>query len=66
MERWVGADSYSNMIISVDKTIKTRAGTFRNVVAVKSGHYVNYYAPNVGFILTTYKGKAMYELVHLK
>ncbi len=63
---WVGADSYSNTIISVDKTIKIKAGTFRNVVAVKSGHYVNYYAPNVGFILTTYKGKAMYELVRLK
>ena len=69
--KWNGYDNIdgsSLTIISVNKTIKTKAGTVSNVVAVKriNTGYVNYYAPNVGWILETLDGKAATELVRLQ
>lgn len=51
-------------ITSVNGTLKTPAGTFKSVVTVKSEDgYVNYFAPNVGFIKGTYNGKTTSELI---
>lgn len=45
-------------ILSTTVTVKTSAGTFKNVVKVKSGSYISYYAPNKGLIKTmSKKGK---------
>lgn len=72
-------DNYKFKIIDSKKTIKTKAGIFKNVVVVKisdsigKDYRVNYYAPNVGTILssradksTNYKVKKDYVLIKLK
>jgi uncharacterized protein YraI len=53
-------------ITSINGTLKTPAGTFKNVVTVKSSEgYTSYYAPNVGFIKGIYNGKTSSELISL-
>ncbi|USK71182.1 SH3 domain-containing protein [Peribacillus asahii] len=54
-------------ITAVNKTVKTHAGTFKQVVEVTADEGVKmYYAKNVGLIKTTYKGKTTGELYQLK
>lgn len=56
----------TSKIIALNGTVKTPAGTFKNVVTVKSSDgYVSYLAPNVGFIKGIYNGKTDSELVSL-
>ncbi|SOB98794.1 hypothetical protein SAMN05880501_10299 [Ureibacillus xyleni] len=66
--------------ITAIKTVKVKAGTFKNVVVVKETRsydkkefYIEYYAPNVGLILkeasneeTNYKTTKQIELIKLK
>ncbi|OES44948.1 SH3 domain-containing protein [Domibacillus iocasae] len=53
-------------ITGMSGTVKTSAGTFKNVVTVKSSEgYISHYAPNVGFVKGTYNGKTTSELVKL-
>lgn len=64
-------------IRSTNKTIKTQAGTFKNVVEVRYtvkgfGYYTTYYAPNHGIILSTsnvetndYETELHYKLIKL-
>lgn len=53
-------------ITSINGTLTTPAGTFKNVVTTKSGNgYTKYYAPNVGFIKATINGKTYSELTAL-
>ncbi|WP_203363380.1 SH3 domain-containing protein [Bacillus sp. REN10] len=56
----------TSKITSINGTVTTPAGTFKNVVTVKSSDgYVSYYAPNVGFIKGTANGKTTSILVSL-
>ncbi|MCI2256518.1 SH3 domain-containing protein [Domibacillus sp. PGB-M46] len=56
----------SSKITALNGTLKTPAGTFKNVVTVKSSDgYVSYLAPNVGFIKGVDQGKTVSELVSL-
>lgn len=48
-------------ILSTKATVKTSAGTFKNVVKVKSGNYISYYAPNKGLIKTEAKYNNKYS-----
>lgn len=72
-------ENYKYKIIDSKRTVKTKAGTFKNVIVVKGndtkskGYSVSYYAPNVGIILitradktTNYKSKKVFELIKLK
>ncbi|WP_397538239.1 SH3 domain-containing protein [Rummeliibacillus pycnus] len=43
---------YVGKVITVNKTLKVRAGTFKNVVQVKEKYGISYYAPNIGLIKT--------------
>ncbi|WP_309087175.1 SH3 domain-containing protein [Domibacillus sp.] len=53
-------------ITALNGTLKTRAGTFKNVVTAKSQDgYTDYYALNVGLIKSVYKGETSYELIKL-
>lgn len=65
-------------ITSINKTVKVKAGTFKNVVEVKQyskgskAYVLEYYAPNIGLILakennkeTKYKTKTYAELIKL-
>lgn len=61
-----------NTILSTNKTIKTPAGTFKNVVAVKvkdisepNFNVVYYYAPNNGCIRIDHYGKKYMELAEI-
>lgn len=63
--KWKDIEGNSYKIVSDKKTIKTKAGTFKNVVEVKRNfkgqkrYYVDYYAPNIGLILSkSNEGKA--------
>lgn len=47
---WKADFNQNAKIISTNSTVKTKAGTFKNVVAVKQGSVTNYYAPNKGLI----------------
>ncbi|MFJ8263606.1 hypothetical protein ACIQ4I_16965 [Rummeliibacillus sp. NPDC094406] len=53
---------------SKTKTIKTKAGTFKNVLHIYSSTYkTSYYmAPKAGIIKTVVKGKTTYELISKK
>ncbi|WP_438315545.1 S-layer homology domain-containing protein [Sporosarcina sp. FA9] len=54
-------------IVSTNRTVTTKAGTFHNVVEVKSNYGdLLYYAPNVGNIKTVAFGMTVLELVELK
>lgn len=48
-------------ILSTKATVKTAAGTFKNVVKVTDSYYVSYYAPNKGLIKVQYKDKNRYK-----
>lgn len=49
-------------IISTKATVKTSAGTFKNVVKVKTDNYsISYYAPNKGLIKQTTKSNGKYS-----
>ena len=71
--------SYKHKIIDSKRTIKIKAGTFKNVIVVKvkntrnKDYSVSYYAPNVGLILmtradrsTNYRAEKDTELIKLK
>ncbi|MFJ8268687.1 hypothetical protein [Peribacillus asahii] len=54
-KKWKDGNS-TYIIRSVNRTVKTPAGTFKNVVEVRQtvkdfGYYTSYYAPSVGVIL---------------
>ncbi|MFJ8260533.1 SH3 domain-containing protein [Rummeliibacillus sp. NPDC094406] len=61
---WKGLDGQTLKIVDTNKMVKTKAGTFNNVVVVKEGNGKNYsyYAPKVGLIKQTYNGKTLNEL----
>ncbi|MFJ8246200.1 SH3 domain-containing protein [Peribacillus asahii] len=69
---WIASENKEiATILSVNKTIKTSAGTFKNVVEVKyeydNGYYYTaYFAKNVGLIKSVSKDETYYELVSLK
>lgn len=71
--------NYKYKIVDSKKTLKIKAGTFKNVVVVKEknihekGYSVSYYAPNIGIVLLTradkfnnYKAERQFELIKLK
>jgi uncharacterized protein YraI len=54
-------------IISITKTVKTPAGTFKNCIEVKDDSgYITYYAKNIGMIKSIENGKTATELVRIK
>ncbi|MHA6261046.1 hypothetical protein ACXYMX_14260 [Sporosarcina sp. CAU 1771] len=54
-------------IVSLDRTVTTKAGTFHNVIEVKSNYNdILYYAPNVGTIKLVAFGETVLELIELK
>ncbi len=66
---WEAMDRLGNKkkITSINGTLTTPAGTFKNVVTVKSSDvYTTYYAPNIGFIKSVSNGVMMSELTSLK
>ncbi|USK58574.1 SH3 domain-containing protein [Peribacillus asahii] len=69
---WAASDNEDTArILSVNKTIKTPAGTFKNVVEVRYKYsdgyfYTAYFTKNVGLIKIVSKNKKYYELVSLK
>lgn len=60
--------SGSVKITSMNKSVKTPAGTFKNVIEVKSSQAdsVAYYAKNIGMIKTIENGKTTQELVQIQ
>lgn len=65
---WKGLEGQSLKIVAIDKKVKTKAGTFKNVIVVKDGQEKNYsyYAPQVGLIKQSYNGKTISELSSIK
>jgi len=61
---WKGLDGQTLKIVSTNKKVKTKAGTFNKVVVVKEGKGKNYsyYAPQIGLIKQTFNGKTYNEL----
>ncbi|WP_114571465.1 SH3 domain-containing protein [Exiguobacterium flavidum] len=56
----------TSVILGVNQTMKTKAGTFKGVVTVKTPtNYVVSYAPNVGEIKSVKDGKVKAELISL-
>ena len=54
-------------ITGINMTVTTPAGTFRNVVEVRTDKSVNtYYAPNVGMIKITSDGETVEELTKIE
>lgn len=54
-------------IVATDRTVTTRAGTFHNVIEVKSEEGdLLYYAPNVGNIKSDAFGETVLELVEIR
>lgn len=54
-------------ISSVNKTVKTPAGTFKNCIEVKhNGRDTYYYARNVGLVKSMLNGKLFSQLISLK
>lgn len=60
---WIEESSYKLTITSVKKTLKTPAGTFKNVVEVKGPDWTNYYAPNVGWIAGKNSDNRFYYMI---
>ena len=61
---WSSGKTYT--IISVDRVVTTKAGTFHNVIEQRASNGVTYYyAPNIGLIKTVENGKTYAELVKL-
>jgi uncharacterized protein YraI len=66
-EAWEEGFKYTSNVTSMRKTVKTPAGTFKNVVEVKkSDGFTRYYVKDVGLIKSIYNGKKQSELVELK
>lgn len=70
-KRWDNYDESKDTtlyhVVSVDRTIKTPAGTFKNVVEVQSTTgWTEFYAPRVGVIKTLQKGKTFSELTKIE
>lgn len=61
---WKGLDGQTIKIVATNKTLKTKAGTFKKVVVVQDGKGKNYsyYAPQIGLIKQTFNGKTYTEL----
>jgi len=61
-----GASSDTYTVVSLTQVVSTKAGTFRNVVEVKTvDGWTYYYAPNIGHIKSVEKGKVFSELLKL-
>lgn len=58
----------TSQVISTTTTVKTAAGTYKNVKVVKNNGYTSYYAPNKGLIKQsyTYKKKPVTNLILVK
>lgn len=58
----------TSKVISTTKTVKTSAGTYKNVKVVTNNGYTSYYAPNKGLIKQsyTYKKKPVTNLILVK
>ena len=69
---WVASDDEEKArIMSINKTVKTPAGTFKNCIEVRYTYYdgdvyTSYYAKNIGFIKTVHKGIAISQLIRLE
>ncbi len=65
---WKGLDGQTLKIVATNKKLKIKAGTFKNVIVVKDskGKTYSYYAPKVGLIKQTFKGKTFTELSSIK
>lgn len=62
-----GQHAITNKVQSINRTIKTRAGTFNNVVEVTDSEgWTYYYARNVGIIKSLENGKVFAELIKLE
>ncbi|MGF2618155.1 S-layer homology domain-containing protein [Rossellomorea vietnamensis] len=66
--RWMDQNGQIMTITAVDVTFSTPAGTFRNAVKVEGDSHVEYYAPNVGLLKSTYlpTGEAIAELIEIR
>lgn len=64
---WKGLDGQTLKIVSTKKTVKTKSGTYKNVVVVKEGKSKNYfyYAPYIGLIKQELNGKILSELASI-
>jgi len=60
---WVGPYGTKTKVISKKNTVKTTAGTFKNVVSVKNGKIVSYFAPNKGLIQVKENNKTVLKLI---
>ncbi|MGX9134500.1 hypothetical protein ACWV26_08980 [Rummeliibacillus sp. JY-2-4R] len=65
---WKGLDGQTFKIVATNKTVRTKAGSFKNVVVVKEGNGKNYtyYAPKIGLIKQMLNGKTITELTAIK
>lgn len=62
-----GEQAISHTIQSINRTVKTKAGTFKNVVEVTdSDGWTYYYARNVGIIKSLENGSVFAELIKLE
>jgi len=53
-------------VVSMNRVVTTKAGTFRNVIELKSPYgSTDYFAPNIGRIKVVENGKTVFELVKL-
>jgi hypothetical protein len=64
-KKWKGSDGSTIAIVGENKTVKTPAGTFKNVVVVQSGSEKSYYAAGYGCIRIDSKGAMEYQLTKL-
>lgn len=64
---WTGIDGQTLKIVAKNKTVKTKTGTYKNVVVVKAGKGKNYsyYAPYIGLIKQIQNGKTITELASI-
>lgn len=64
---WIGLDGQTLKIVANNKTVKTKEGSFKNVVVVKMGKGKNYsyYAPYIGLIKQIQNGKLITELASI-
>ncbi|TYR73416.1 S-layer homology domain-containing protein [Rossellomorea vietnamensis] len=66
--KWMDQNALQMTITSTDSTITTPAGTFTNAVEVRGNGYLEYYAPNVGLVKSTYLpyNDVIAELIEIK
>jgi len=66
-KKWKDVDGVTNKITSTSRTIKTKAGTFKNCIAVDADGYATfYYAKGIGLVYSKTKSGYIQELVKLK